>query len=102
MNPCYLGPRLARWCTVVLAMSGNCAVSGLRNREVSAIEGALIHTGIGSCIWDLLIVRYKEVVRHSGVSVKRGSLYTPNQHNHTVTGYDGQTKSCPYNVYDRL
>ena len=38
--------------TVVLAMSGNCTVSGLHNRGVSAIEGA---------------------VCHSGVSVKRGS-----------------------------
>ena len=57
---------------VLLAMSGNCAVSSLRNREVSAIEGALIHTGIGSCIWDF-IVCYKEAVCHSGVSIKRGS-----------------------------
>ena len=39
---------------LVLAMSGNCAVSGLRNREVSAIERALIHTGIGSFIWDFI------------------------------------------------
>ena len=39
---------------VVLAMSGNCAVSGLWNREVSAIEWALIRTGIGSCIWDFI------------------------------------------------
>ena len=38
----------------MLAMSVSCAVSGLRNREVSAIEGALIHTGIGSCIWDFI------------------------------------------------
>ena len=36
------------------ACHGNCAVSGLRNRKVSAIEGALIHTGIGSCIWDFI------------------------------------------------
>ena len=51
---CYLRPRLARRCTVVLVMSGNCAVSSLRNREVSTIEGALTHTGIGSCIWDFI------------------------------------------------
>ena len=42
------------YCAVVLAMYGNCAVSGLWNREVSAIQGALIHTGIGSCIWDFI------------------------------------------------
>ena len=30
----------------------------LRNREVSAIEGALIHTGIGSCIWDFINCPY--------------------------------------------
>ena len=54
MNLCYLSPQLARCCTVVLAMFGNCAVSGLRNREVSAIEEALIHTGNGSCIRDFI------------------------------------------------
>ena len=26
----------------------------------------------------------------------------PNQQNHIVAGYDGQAKSCPYNVYNRL
>ena len=52
---------------MVLAISGNCALSSLRNREVSTIEGALIHTGIGSCISDFIIVRCKEAVRHSGV-----------------------------------
>ena len=36
---------------VLYCTSGNCAVSGLWNREVSAIEGALIHTGIGNCTW---------------------------------------------------
>ena len=54
MDLCYLCPRLARCCTVVFAMSGNCAVSSLWNREVSAVEGALIHTGVGSCIWDFI------------------------------------------------
>ena len=36
---------------MLLTMSG---LSGLWNREVSTIEGALIHTGIGSCIWDFI------------------------------------------------
>ena len=54
MDLCYLCPRLVRCYTVVLAISGNRAVSGLRNREVSAVEGALIYTGIGSCIWDFI------------------------------------------------
>ena len=72
MNLCYLCPRLVRCCTAVLAMSGNCAVSGLWNREVSTIEGALIHTGIEVAFGTLLIVCYNEAVRHSGVSVKRG------------------------------
>ena len=54
MNLCYLCLRLVRCCTVVLAMSGNCALSGLQSREVSTIEGALIHTSIGSCIRDFI------------------------------------------------
>ena len=36
---CYFSLQLARYCSVVLARSGNCTVSGLQNREVSAIEG---------------------------------------------------------------
>ena len=54
-------------------MSGNCAVSGLQNREVSAMEGALIHTVLEVQFGTLLIVHYKEAVHHSGVSIKRGS-----------------------------
>jgi len=40
-------------------MFKNCAVSSLGNREVSTIEGALIHTDIGVAFGALIDVHYK-------------------------------------------
>ena len=59
--------------SVVLVMSGNCTVSGLWNREVSAIQGYKYTQLLEVAFGTFLIVHYKKAVRYSGMSVKRGS-----------------------------
>jgi len=54
-------------------MPGNCAVSDLQNREVSAIEGVLVHI---VAFETLLAVCYTEAVCHSEVSVNKRGIKT--------------------------
>ena len=54
----------------MFAEFGNYVASGLWNREVCAIEGAQV---LEVTFRTLLLVHYKEAVRHSRVSIRRDS-----------------------------
>ena len=56
---------------------GNYALSGLLVRGMSAIQGFLMYTSTGSLIGTRVNIRYNLGIRHSEVSVKRGSTVIP-------------------------